>query len=68
MNALVDERSAAVLLGLPVAELRQLSQQVGLGRARAEGESAPMPKAEPSLVFTDEELRKLSFVAARFRD
>ncbi len=50
----VDERRAAVLMGMSPAELRRLAQQAALGHAQESG-----------MVFTYEELRRLSLMAAR---
>ncbi len=52
----VDEQRAAVLLGMPPAEIRRISRLSGLGR---------MEKSERSetLYFTYEELRKLCILA-----
>ncbi len=49
----VDERRAAVLLGMTTAELRRLSRLSGLGRLERSDRGEQM-------VFTYEELRKLS--------
>lgn len=50
----VDERRAAVLMGISTVELRRLAQLASLGHARENG-----------MVFTYEELRRLSLMAAR---
>lgn len=50
----VDERRAAVLMGMSPAELRRLAQQASLGQTQQTG-----------MVFTYEELRRLSLMAAR---
>lgn len=62
----IDEQQAAALIGLPVAELRSLSLRNACGRPREEAWAGPgaCPEHAP-LVFTSEELRKLSFFAAR---
>ncbi len=57
----IDERRAAVLLGLPTAELRRLSRLSGLGH------SAKSERSE-KLVFTYEELRRLCLLAAPSSD
>lgn len=63
----IDERRAAVLIGLPIAELRRLSRLNGLGHVHLQpGEPAPQA-SDAGLVFTYEELTKLCFVAARPR-
>jgi len=53
----IDERRAAVLLGLSTQELRRLSRLSGLGQ---------MEKSDRSeqVVFTYEELRRLCLLAA----
>jgi len=56
-NAIVDERRAAVLLGLTPLELRWFSRVLGLGQ-KVEGETVPQT------VFTYEELKRLSSAAA----
>ncbi|HET6144318.1 MAG TPA: hypothetical protein VFE02_12490 [Candidatus Acidoferrales bacterium] len=48
----VDERRAAYLLGLPQAQLREISEMSGLGRM--EGSASAL-----RMVFTYEELHKL---------
>lgn len=50
----VDERRAAVLMGMSPAELRRLAQQVSLGQSQ-----------DDRMVFTYEELRRLAMLAAR---
>lgn len=57
----IDERSAAVLLGLTTAELRRLSRLSGLGQ---------MEKNDPSaaMAFTYEELRRLCLLASPSMD
>lgn len=50
----VDERRAAVLMGMSPAELRRLAQQVSLGHSQ-----------DDRMVFTYEELRRLAMLAAR---
>lgn len=50
----LDERRAAVLMGMSPAELRRLAQQVSIGHSQDSG-----------MVFTYEELRRLSLMAAR---
>jgi hypothetical protein len=50
----VDERRAAVLMGISPAELRRLAEQAALGHVQDTG-----------MVFTYEELRRLSLMAAR---
>jgi hypothetical protein len=53
---IVDERRAAVVLGLSLPELRWFSRCLDLGQSRQTGEDAER-------VFTYEELRKLSMAA-----
>lgn len=50
----VDERRAAVLMGMSPADLRRLAQQASLGHSQ-----------EAGMVFTYEELRRLALLAAR---
>ncbi len=50
----VDERRAAVLMGLSPTELCRLARQAALGHPQENG-----------MVFTYEELRRLSLMAAR---
>ena len=54
----VEERTAAVLLGLPATELRRYSRVSGLGHLE-NGESGE------EMVFTYEELRRLCLLAAQ---
>lgn len=53
----VDERRAAVLLGVSPDELRRLSRLSGLGKVEDNGRAQAM-------VFTYEELRRLCLLAA----
>ena len=53
---LVDEKRAAILLGLAVPELRWFSRVLGLGQRQAPGET--------SVFFTYDELKRLSSAAA----
>jgi hypothetical protein len=53
-EAQVDEHRAAVLMGMSPADLRRLAQQASLGHSQESG-----------MVFTYEELRRLSLLAAR---
>ncbi len=57
----IDERRAAVLLGLTKTELRRLSRLSGLGHAENIDRSEQM-------VFTYEELRKICLLAASSDD
>jgi hypothetical protein len=57
MNATVDERRAAALVGLTPPELRWFSRLLGLGRPQEGGEAN-------RFVFTFDELRRLSSAAA----
>lgn len=57
MNNFVDEYMAAGLLGLPLPELRWFSRALGVGHTEEVGEV-------PRLVFTYEELKRLSSAAA----
>lgn len=50
----VDERRAAVLMGMSPAELRRLAQNASLGHSQ-----------DDRMVFTYEELRRLALLAAR---
>jgi hypothetical protein len=54
----VDEHRAAVLLGLPRAELRRYSQVSGLGHTESDDHGQ-------QIVFTYEELRLLCLLAAQ---
>jgi hypothetical protein len=56
-DQMVDEKRAAVLLGLTLPELRWFSRMLGLG-LKQEGEAAPQT------LFTYEELKRLSSAAA----
>jgi hypothetical protein len=56
-TTIVDERSAAVLLGLTMPELRWFSRVLGLGRKQENAETS-------QTVFTYEELKRLSSAAA----
>lgn len=56
-NAIVDERRAAILLGLTPLELRWFSRLLGLGRPQDGGEAN-------HFVFTFDELKRLSSAAA----
>ena len=53
----VDERGAAVLLGLTPPEVRWFSRMLGLGSKQEGGDTA-------QIVFTYEELKRLSSAAA----
>jgi hypothetical protein len=54
----VDEHRAAVLLGMPQADLRRYSQVSGLGHVESDGQSQKM-------VFTYEELRRICLLVAQ---
>lgn len=54
---MVDERRAAILLGLAIPELRWFSRVLGLGQKQVAGETS-------SVFFTYEELKRLSSAAA----
>jgi hypothetical protein len=54
----IDEHRAAVLLGLPAAELRRYSRVTGLGHLENDDHGQQM-------VFTYEELRRLCLLAAQ---
>jgi len=56
-NALVDERRAAILLGLALPELRWFSRVLGLGFKQENGESS-------GTLFTYDDLKRLSSAAA----
>jgi hypothetical protein len=56
-NTIVDERRAAILLGLTPPELRWFSRVLGLGCKQGNGEAS-------RIVFTYEELKRLSSAAA----
>jgi len=56
-QARVDERRAAILLGVSPEELRRLSRLSGLGKVEHNGPAQAM-------VFTYEELRRLCLLAA----
>lgn len=53
----IDERRAAILLGLSTGELRRLSRLSGLGRRERSERNGQM-------VYTYEELRRLCLLAA----
>ncbi len=53
----IDERRAAILLGLSTGELRRLSRLSGLGRMERSERNGQM-------VYTYEELRRLCLLAA----
>ena len=53
----IDERQAAILLGLTTVELRRLSRLSGLGQLEKDHRSE-------KIFFTYEELRKLCLLAA----
>ena len=57
MSEIIDERRAAVLLGLTLPELRWFSRLLGLGRVPDNGPASRM-------CFTYEDLKRLSSVAA----
>ena len=52
----IDERQAAILLGLTTAELRRISRFSGLGRLESD--------RSEQIVFTYDELRKVCLLAA----
>ena len=54
---MIDEKRAAILLGLAPPELRWFSRMLGLGRERESGDVS-------HVVFTYEELKRLSSEAA----
>lgn len=54
-EARVDERRAAILMGISPEELRRLAQQTSFGQ----------PGNGDGLVFTYDELRRLALLAAR---
>ncbi len=56
-NNRIDERRAAILLGLSTGELRRLSRLSGLGQVEKNDRSEQM-------MFTYEELRRLCLLAA----
>lgn len=58
MQERVDEHRAAVLLGMPKAELRRYSRESGLGHMESDDQGQKM-------VFTYEELRRLCILAAQ---
>lgn len=53
-----DEHSVAVLIGLPINDIRRLAQQVGLGQKVSQG-------GTEHFVFSYPELLELSLLAAR---
>ena len=57
----VDDRRAAVLLGLPTAELRHFSRASGLGHLENSDRGE-------QIVFTYEELRRLCLLVAASSD
>lgn len=56
----INERQAAILLGLPVKELRWLSRAFGLGWREQNGRE--------EVVFSYEELRRICLLAASSDD
>lgn len=56
-----DEHCAAVLIGLPLNDLRRLARQVGLGRTE-------LASGNEQFVFSYPELLQLSRMAARGND
>ena len=56
-KAIVDERRAAVLLGLTPPELRWFSRVLGLGNKQESGDAS-------RIFFTYDELKRLSSAAA----
>jgi hypothetical protein len=54
----VGEQRAAVLLGLPMTEIRRFSRQAGLGRLE-------MGDRGEQVVFTYDELQRLCLLAAQ---
>jgi len=54
----VDEHRAAVLLGMPKAELRRYSQVAGVGHVESDDHG-------PKVIFTYEELRRICLLAAQ---
>ena len=54
---MVDEKRAAALLGLALPELRWFSRMLGLGHTQESGNA-------PQIVFTYEDLKRLSSAAA----
>jgi hypothetical protein len=54
----VDQHSAAVLLGLPEADLRRYSQASGLGHVEDDSQGQ-------KVVFTYEELRRICLLVAQ---
>jgi len=56
-DQMVDEKRAAVLLGVTIPELRWFSRVLGLGQKQESGSASQM-------VFTYDELRRLSSEAA----
>jgi hypothetical protein len=58
MQERVDEHRAAILLGLPKADLRRYSSASGLGHVENDGHG-------PKMVFTYEELRRICLLVAQ---
>lgn len=56
-SSIVDEHNAAVLLGLPLPDLRWFSRALGLGHKEGIGDTS-------ETVFTYDELKQLSSEAA----
>ncbi len=54
----VDERRAAVLLGLPESDLRRYSRISGLGHVETDGQAQ-------KVIFTYEELRRICLLVAQ---
>lgn len=54
----VDEHRAAVLLGMPKADLRRYSQVSGLGQLETDAQG-------PKMVFTYEELHRICLLATQ---
>jgi len=60
-NSHITERGAAILLGLSLSDLRWFSRRAGLGQIQSESNG-------PQLVFTYDELAKLSAISAPSAD
>ena len=60
-NSHINERGAAILLGLSLSDLRWFSRRAGLGQIQSESNGS-------ELVFTYDELAKLSAISAPSTD
>ena len=66
-STLVDDRRAAVLLGISYADIRMLSRQAGIGHVSTESGATAADGCAERIVFTYDELHRLCLLAARPR-